>query len=154
LTHNVLGKQLQENSASQKYCWSALAGRRSGPLGSLAKTVRIIPFSAQFSISLSFLEKIQILPARPSSTGVKFQCSYKEQFMPKTLEKNSAQAKKPHTAKGNPSTDEIALRAYHIFIERGAAPGNELDDWIRAERELIANSSQSSRKSKSKSATS
>jgi len=28
------------------------------------------------------------------------------------------------------------LRAYEIYLERGGLPGNELDDWLQAEREL------------------
>jgi hypothetical protein len=83
--------------------------------------------------------------------AVNFRHSPKEKFMPRTIEKPAPAAKKPHTAKGNPSTDQIALRAYHIFLERGATPGNELEDWVRAERELIANSSRSPRKSRTKS---
>jgi len=35
-----------------------------------------------------------------------------------------------------PSHEEIRRRAYEIYLERGALPGNELDDWHRAEREL------------------
>jgi hypothetical protein len=35
-----------------------------------------------------------------------------------------------------PTQEEIALRAYHIYLERRGAPGNPLEDWIRAEREL------------------
>jgi hypothetical protein len=30
----------------------------------------------------------------------------------------------------------IRERAYEIFRERGSTPGQELDDWLRAEREL------------------
>jgi Protein of unknown function (DUF2934) len=36
-----------------------------------------------------------------------------------------------------PAPDEIALRAYEIFLERGATPGNDLDDWLQAEEELV-----------------
>ena len=36
----------------------------------------------------------------------------------------------------HPSEDEIRCRAYEIYVERGGTPGHELDDWIRAEREL------------------
>jgi Protein of unknown function (DUF2934) len=36
----------------------------------------------------------------------------------------------------HPSPDEIAARAHEIFLARGAASGMELDDWLRAEREL------------------
>ena len=32
--------------------------------------------------------------------------------------------------------DQIRHRAYQIYLERGAHPGQELDDWLRAEREL------------------
>jgi hypothetical protein len=35
-----------------------------------------------------------------------------------------------------PTQGQIKLRAYQIYLERGAHPGQELDDWLRAEREL------------------
>lgn len=35
-----------------------------------------------------------------------------------------------------PSREEIRLRAYEIYLERGGVPGNELDDWLQAEGEL------------------
>jgi Protein of unknown function (DUF2934) len=35
-----------------------------------------------------------------------------------------------------PTHDQIKRRAFEIYLERGANPGNELDDWLRAEREL------------------
>jgi hypothetical protein len=56
--------------------------------------------------------------------------------MPKTRERSSPKAKNPRTAKKHPTQEEIALRAYHIYLERGGVPGNELEDWTRAEREL------------------
>jgi hypothetical protein len=33
--------------------------------------------------------------------------------------------------------DSIARRAYEIFLERGGAPGHELEDWVRAEAEIL-----------------
>lgn len=36
-----------------------------------------------------------------------------------------------------PTQQDIALRAYHIFLERKGAPGDPNADWIRAERELL-----------------
>jgi len=36
----------------------------------------------------------------------------------------------------SPSREEIATRAYEIYLQRGAAPGRELEDWLQAEREL------------------
>ncbi len=35
-----------------------------------------------------------------------------------------------------PNCEEIRLRAYEIYLERGSHPGNELDDWLQAEHEL------------------
>ena len=40
------------------------------------------------------------------------------------------------SANRTPSREEIRLRAYEIHLERGGLPGNELDDWLQAEREL------------------
>ena len=34
------------------------------------------------------------------------------------------------------SHDEIAERAYHIYLERGARPGDPFADWLTAERQL------------------
>ena len=33
--------------------------------------------------------------------------------------------------------EEIRRRAYEIFEERGCTPGNEHEDWLRAEREVL-----------------
>jgi hypothetical protein len=35
-----------------------------------------------------------------------------------------------------PTEDQIALRAYHIYLDRGESDGNPLDDWLQAEHEL------------------
>src|SRR3989442_13631916 len=36
-----------------------------------------------------------------------------------------------------PSHEEISVRAYEIYLARGAAPGNDLDNWLEAERQLF-----------------
>jgi len=49
----------------------------------------------------------------------------------------SAQAETGEVSVGNVVGDEeIRLRAYEIYLERGEQPGRELDDWLQAEREL------------------
>ncbi len=40
------------------------------------------------------------------------------------------------SANHTPSREEIRFRAYEIYLERGGLAGNELDDWLQAEREL------------------
>ncbi len=57
--------------------------------------------------------------------------------MPGKRESSSPQVKKRRISKNQPTHEEIALRAYHIYLKRGGAPGNELEDWTRAERELL-----------------
>jgi DUF2934 family protein len=66
--------------------------------------------------------------------------------MPKTRKSSSPEVKKPRAAKSHPSTEDIAIRAYQIYLERGGAPGTALDDWTRAERELLEKSSKPRRK--------
>ncbi len=56
--------------------------------------------------------------------------------MPKTTIAAAPKPKKPRAAKF-PGHEDIALRAYHIFLERQGTPGNPFDDWARAERELL-----------------
>jgi hypothetical protein len=34
--------------------------------------------------------------------------------------------------------DEIRVRAYEIFKERGETPGNEREDWLIAEQQVLA----------------
>jgi hypothetical protein len=35
------------------------------------------------------------------------------------------------------SPEEIAERAYELFMARGGAHGNDVDDWLHAESELL-----------------
>jgi hypothetical protein len=34
--------------------------------------------------------------------------------------------------------DDVRLRAYEIYLRRGDNPGDEVTDWLEAERELLA----------------
>jgi outer membrane protein TolC len=40
--------------------------------------------------------------------------------------------------KSAPSHEEISQRAYELYVARGKAPGQEINDWLQAERELYA----------------
>ena len=35
-----------------------------------------------------------------------------------------------------PNHDEVRRRAYEIYLQRGGIPGQELEDWLQAEREI------------------
>jgi len=67
--------------------------------------------------------------------------------MSKTRASASPEVKKAKQVKRQPPTqEEIALRAYHIYLERSGAPGNPLEDWIRAERELAEDPKKTTRR--------
>ena len=40
----------------------------------------------------------------------------------------------PHSAR----EQEIRIRAYEIYLQRGGQPGSELEDWLQAEHELTS----------------
>jgi hypothetical protein len=42
------------------------------------------------------------------------------------------QVETPHS----PTAEQVALRAYEIYLARGGIPGNDLEDWLQAEQEL------------------
>ena len=71
--------------------------------------------------------------------------------MPKSKSASSEAPKKSRKAAVVKVTyDEIALRAYHIYLERGSTPGDPMQDWLQAERELreAASSKKAGRKTK------
>jgi hypothetical protein len=35
-----------------------------------------------------------------------------------------------------PNEDDIRMRAYHRYLERGAGDGADFDDWLEAEKDL------------------
>jgi Protein of unknown function (DUF2934) len=38
--------------------------------------------------------------------------------------------------RNEPSTEDIAHRAYELYVRRGSGPGKDVEDWVRAEKEL------------------
>jgi hypothetical protein len=41
---------------------------------------------------------------------------------------------------GRPTEEEISARAFELYLQRGSVPGHEVDDWLQAEAELVADS--------------
>lgn len=73
--------------------------------------------------------------------------------MPKTMESPSPATQKSLAANGHPTQEQIALRAYQLFLERDGTPGNELQDWLQAENQLAGENGRSRKKTTVKSAT-
>jgi hypothetical protein len=59
----------------------------------------------------------------------------KAKTQPITSETDADQPSQVLTA-APPTDEEIAVRAYHIYLERGGDEGNPDDDWLQAKREL------------------
>lgn len=57
---------------------------------------------------------------------------------------------KPQAPSNLPTPEEIALRAYYIYLQRAGAPGDEVADWVQAERELMRESAEENGKVKRK----
>jgi hypothetical protein len=60
----------------------------------------------------------------------------------------SPKARKTSATQSAPTHEQIAQRAYHIYLQRNGAPGNPFEDWTRAEGELLAEAKKPRRKSK------
>lgn len=53
----------------------------------------------------------------------------------------------------SPTQEEIQRRAYEIYEARGREDGNETDDWITAERELVERNSATASKTRAANAS-
>jgi hypothetical protein len=69
-----------------------------------------------------------------------------EELMARTNGNGSSVKSKSPSAKKLSPQEKIAQRAYEIYLERQGAPGNPLEDWVRAERELLQKSHKTTKK--------
>jgi hypothetical protein len=60
-----------------------------------------------------------------------------------TPRKRATPKKKPNgevagvaVAPPDPTEDDIRVRAYHRYLERGSGHGADFDDWVEAEKDL------------------
>jgi Protein of unknown function (DUF2934) len=51
--------------------------------------------------------------------------------------KSAAERWRSKPAPAKPGVEAIRQRAYQIFLARGGTHGNDLEDWLAAERQLI-----------------
>jgi len=68
--------------------------------------------------------------------------------MPKSTPSPEPKTKKTAKTPSKPTHEQIAQRAYEIYLERGCASGDPMQDWLRAEQELSAPAKKSRPKSK------
>jgi hypothetical protein len=72
-----------------------------------------------------------------------------EELMARTNGNGSPVKSKSLSTKKLSPEQKIAQRAYEIYLERNGAPGNPLEDWVRAERELLEKSRKTAKKAAS-----
>lgn len=58
--------------------------------------------------------------------------------MPKRASKASGTSKRRSRVATECVQEAIQRRAYELHLERGGAPGRDMDDWLEAEREIQA----------------
>lgn len=64
--------------------------------------------------------------------------------MPKTIERTVETSELTPAdevvilAESVPTRDQIEVRAYEIYLQRGGTDGNDVQDWLQAESELLA----------------
>ncbi len=71
--------------------------------------------------------------ARSTNSTKKTTAKPLEKTTVKALEMTAVERREPAPSL---NYQTIAQRAYEIFIQRGRANGQDLEDWLRAEREL------------------
>lgn len=69
-----------------------------------------------------------------------------EELMARTNGNGTTAKSKSPSAKRISPERKIELRAYEIYLERNGAPGNPLEDWVRAEREILQKSRKTTKK--------
>jgi hypothetical protein len=56
---------------------------------------------------------------------------------PKATGKSAAKSSRNQYSRSiGPTEEPIRLRAYELYVERGRADGQDLEDWYQAEKEL------------------
>ena len=80
-------------------------------------------------------------PRKPKTAGVRTKKSnLKVASVAKTAAPPAATPPSDASASngnGAPSVELIRLRAYEVFLARAGAPGDEVSDWLIAEREVL-----------------
>jgi hypothetical protein len=54
-----------------------------------------------------------------------------------TTRKSAGQSMRIPKKKEQITPEHIRFRAYELYLQRGSEPGRDLDDWLKAEIELI-----------------
>jgi hypothetical protein len=96
-----------------------------------------LPQTVKFKMGASLI----VLPSTENPKGVG-----RKKRMARTLQVAPRATRKPRSIKTAPTLEQIQARAYEIYLERRGAPGSQIDDWLRAERELASDAPSKPRK--------
>ncbi len=70
------------------------------------------------------------------SAGLKASDAAFEQLLRLAASYSSANGSRTEV-RTSPTSEDVALRAYHLYLNRGAAHGHDLDDWLQAEQQVL-----------------
>lgn len=79
----------------------------------------------------------------PSDTQAA-RASVAEEAPPDADRVTASEALTSESMASEPTEEDIRMRAYHRYLERGGGHGMDFEDWLEAERELRAQRSQQS----------
>lgn len=80
-----------------------------------------------------------VVPAKSSQAAPEVKVAINSNSPPSAAQKPAA----PSRPASAPNRERIAARAFALYAERGYRDGRALEDWLEAEREVLANESPS-----------
>lgn len=58
--------------------------------------------------------------------------------MRRPVEKPYFAIRESESEQARPTHDELEIRAYEIYIDRGRSDGHDVEDWLQAKQQLLA----------------
>lgn len=100
----------------------------------MAKTTRTAPTTASEAPAPAKKPRARSTTTKPRVTKPRRDGA---QAADRNVTSKSAKATSVSVVVAEPTEDEIRVRAYHRYLERGGRHGSESDDWLEARRDLL-----------------
>ena len=92
---------------------------------------------AKKSISSKKTESTPVTPAAAKVTKPRTRTAAPRKRTNKNVGTTAVEVTEVSVVTVEPTDEEIRVRAYHRYLERGGQPGTEEDDWIEARKDLL-----------------
>ena len=103
--------------------------------GQMKASVRVVPHAPSHRLDLLRAQRLNVCCRR-----VTFSSSGEPTIPGKSFRgaRDMLTNSNPTEKSLHPTHEEVGLRAYQIYIERGCTDGHDVDDWLQAEHDLLA----------------